>query len=50
MGGLAPTWQAGVRLLESVTLIWSYNEFGTKAQHFTVGYDVRGRRHSHRKG
>lgn len=50
MSGLAPAWQAGVRLLESTSLIWSYNEFGTKAQHFTLGYDVRPRRHRHQDG
>lgn len=41
---LAATWEAGVRFRNSMKLSWTYNEFGTKSQHFTLGYDVKWKR------
>ncbi len=47
VNGLAPTWEAGVVLSEKISVAWKYNEFGTEAQHFTLGYDLSwGKRNS----
>lgn len=40
ISSLAPTWEAGLRFRNSMSLSWTYNEFGTRSQHFTLGYDV----------
>ncbi len=40
VGGLAATWEVGVIVFENIFLNWKYNEFGTEAQHFTLGYDL----------
>ena len=36
----APTLEAGVRFRNNISLSWTYNEFGTKAEHFNIVYDI----------
>ena len=36
----APTFEAEVRFRNNMSISWTYNEFGTKAEHFTIAYDV----------
>ncbi|MCP3961391.1 MAG: hypothetical protein GY719_26390 [bacterium] len=50
VGTLAPTWEAGLRFRNSMTLSWTFNELGTRAQHFTLGYDVKWRTGGARAG